>query len=156
MIHIDIPGFKNLSLSHLVMDYNGTIACDGELIPELRDILSKLSDSILLHIITADTHGSVKEKIGEISCDLKIINPENQDREKLVYIQKLGCEKVVAVGNGRNDVLMLEHASLGIGIIHSEGCSSRIVSASDVLCSSPVDALNLLVRPSRLIASLRM
>ncbi|HZK13262.1 MAG TPA: hypothetical protein VFC55_01990 [Desulfobaccales bacterium] len=31
MISINIPGFKELRLSHLVLDYNGTIAAQGRL-----------------------------------------------------------------------------------------------------------------------------
>jgi hypothetical protein len=29
MIEIDIPGYKKLQLKNLVLDYNGTLACDG-------------------------------------------------------------------------------------------------------------------------------
>jgi len=32
LIQIDIPGLGALSLQHLVLDYNGTIAFDGSLI----------------------------------------------------------------------------------------------------------------------------
>ena len=32
MLSIAIPGFKNLSLAHLVLDFNGTLAVDGNLI----------------------------------------------------------------------------------------------------------------------------
>ena len=32
MINIPVPGFKNLCIDHLVLDYNGTIAFDGKLI----------------------------------------------------------------------------------------------------------------------------
>ena len=30
MIDIEIPGFGRLQLAHLVLDYNGTLAIDGE------------------------------------------------------------------------------------------------------------------------------
>ncbi len=33
MLEIDIPGKSTLKLSHLVLDYNGTVACDGHLLP---------------------------------------------------------------------------------------------------------------------------
>lgn len=32
MIEINIPGFGSLELDHLVLDYNGTMALDGQLI----------------------------------------------------------------------------------------------------------------------------
>lgn len=35
MIEIDIPGFRLLKLNHLVLDYNGTLALDSLLLPEV-------------------------------------------------------------------------------------------------------------------------
>ena len=32
MLALDIPGHKDILLAHLVLDYNGPLACDGELI----------------------------------------------------------------------------------------------------------------------------
>ena len=29
MLELQVPGFKDLCLKHLVLDYNGTLACDG-------------------------------------------------------------------------------------------------------------------------------
>ena len=36
MMNIQIPGRELLSLSHLVLDYNGTIAEDGNIIEGIR------------------------------------------------------------------------------------------------------------------------
>lgn len=36
MLIIEIPGRELLTLSHLVLDYNGTIAEDGEIIEGIR------------------------------------------------------------------------------------------------------------------------
>ena len=33
MIAVDIPGYRELRLEHLVLDYNGTLAEDGKLLP---------------------------------------------------------------------------------------------------------------------------
>ena len=38
MIDISIPGFGPLRLECLVLDYNGTLACDGELLPGVRRV----------------------------------------------------------------------------------------------------------------------
>jgi soluble P-type ATPase len=42
MLEMNIPGYRTLVLSFLVLDYNGTIACDGRLIPGVRDRLEAL------------------------------------------------------------------------------------------------------------------
>ena len=38
MIEIDVPGFGALRLEHLVLDYNGTLACDGMLLEGVHEI----------------------------------------------------------------------------------------------------------------------
>ena len=58
MLEIDIPGDKTLCLSFIVLDYNGTIACDGRLLPGVRQRLEELSKSVSIHILTADTLSS--------------------------------------------------------------------------------------------------
>ena len=37
MLTIPIPGRSALQLQHIVLDYNGTIALDGELMPGVED-----------------------------------------------------------------------------------------------------------------------
>jgi soluble P-type ATPase len=59
------------------------------------------------------------------------------------------------VGNGRNDRLMLEAAALGLAVILGEGASSATLAAADAVCLSIADALDLLIHPLRLTATLR-
>jgi soluble P-type ATPase len=67
----------------------------------------------------------------------------------------MGAERVVAIGNGRNDRLMLEAAALGIAVIGDEGIAAEAASASDIVTRHIRDALQLLLEPRRLVASLR-
>ena len=67
----------------------------------------------------------------------------------------LNPQRVVAIGNGRNDRLMLEAAGLGIALIQAEGAASETLRRADVVCTSILDALGLLRDPRRLIATLR-
>jgi len=43
MIELTVPGFGALRLEHLVLDYNGTLAVDGKLLPGVRDALGALA-----------------------------------------------------------------------------------------------------------------
>ena len=45
MISVSIPGWKILQLSHLLLDYNGTIAFDGRLIDGVAERLTALASS---------------------------------------------------------------------------------------------------------------
>lgn len=155
MITIDIPGSAALQLQHLVLDYNGTIALDGELLDGVAQRLARLSSRLSVHVITADTHGTVREKLYATGVTVQVIGAHEQDIAKRTYIERLGMQHVVAMGNGRNDVLMLRAAALGIGIVQQEGAASGILQAADVICHSISDALDLLHFSDRLRATLR-
>ena len=155
MLKIDVPGSAALELAHLVLDYNGTIAVDGEPLPGVREKLGQLSKVMDIHVITADTYGTVREKLRGYPLLVKVIGPTGQDAAKEAYVEKLGQDCVVAIGNGRNDGLMLARARLGIGVIQQEGAASEVLVKGDVLCTDIVDALELLLNTDRLRATLR-
>ena len=155
MIEIQIPAGEKLILNHLVLDYNGTLAKDGHIYPDLFKLLAELSSQVQVHVITADTFGSVKKELDKINCEISILKKEAQDYGKLAYVHTLGKQHTVAIGNGRNDYLMLEAAALGIAVIQEEGAWSETVQAADVVCKSIFSALELLLKTSRLKATLR-
>ena len=87
MLEIDIPGYRVLRLEHLVLDYNGTLACDGELLDGVRDRLDALAGTLHIHILTADTFGKARAQLVGVPCALSILPAEDQDRRKLEYVQ---------------------------------------------------------------------
>ena len=80
---------------------------------------------------------------------------ENQAEGKRRYVEALGARHVVAVGNGRNDRLMLAAVALGIGVCGGEGLAAEALQASTILARDVCDALDLLASPARLTATLR-
>ncbi len=155
MMEINIPGFGQLHIVHLILDYNGTLARDGMLLPGVRDALYELSGMIQLHVLTADTFGGVSQILEGVPVTMTVISPENQAEAKLEYVQKLGENTVAAIGNGRNDRLMLRAAALSIAVVQEEGASFETIACADVVCSSILDALELFTHSKRLIATLR-
>jgi soluble P-type ATPase len=155
MIRIDIPGGEILELDHLVLDFNGTLALDGNILPGVKERLSELSRDLTVHIVTADTFGNVARLFAGTSHDIVILGPGEQDKAKQQVVRNLGPRTCVAMGNGKNDVLMLREAALGIGLIQEEGAFPGILTASDVICTNIRDGLDLLTHPLRLAATLR-
>lgn len=155
MIEIDIPGHDDLRLKHLVLDYNGTLARDGRLLNGVKKSLEALSDKLNIHVLTADTFGGAEKGLRGIPCQLSILPSGSQDVGKLEYVQNLGCQSAVCVGNGRNDRLMLKEAALGIAVVLQEGAATETILAADVVCTDIISALELLSSPLRLIATLR-
>lgn len=155
MIAHTIPGFGALRLQHLVLDYNGTLAADGRLLPGVRPRLRALSRVVSLHVVTADTFGTVRRALTGLPCKVVVLGAERQDAAKARYVRALGAGRTACIGNGRNDVAMLRAARLGIALVQAEGASSEALRAADVVAASIADALDLFLRPLRLRATLR-
>jgi soluble P-type ATPase len=155
MIDIDIPGFQKTALRHLVLDFNGTLAIDGGLQPGVADLLRRLAAQLTIHVITADTFGRVREEMSGLPVEVAILPPGAQDLAKERYVRELGAKDVCAMGNGRNDRLMLAVAALGICLLQKEGAAAAALTAADVVSTDIRDALGLLLHPLRLTATLR-
>lgn len=155
MLSIEIPGYGTLTLDHLVLDYNGTLAVDGELVPGVETALNALSENLTVHVVTADTFGKAAKGLEGINCRLTVLGAGSQDRAKAEFVDSLGAERTASIGNGRNDALMLSKASLGIAVILAEGASTVSLQAADIVCTDIVCALELLMHPLRLTATLR-
>ena len=149
MLSIPIPGRSTLQLQHVVLDYNGTIALDGELIPGVEDRLARLAAAVTIHILTADTHGTVRAKCGHLNARIQTF-PQADAR----IVQEL-VGGACCIGNGYNDQEMLREAQLAIGILGPEGMFPGLLAHMDVVVTSPLDALDLLLYPQRLRATLR-
>jgi soluble P-type ATPase len=155
MIEISIPDFGDLHLEHLVLDYNGTLAVDGRILFGVRERLERLANQLTIHVITADTFGKAADYLAGIPCQLDILPPGRQDEAKREFVRELGVEKCVCVGNGRNDRLMLQEAALGIAVLQEEGAAAVTLIAADVVAPDIQSALELLMQPLRLTATLR-
>ncbi len=155
MLEIPIPGYGTLQLKHLVLDYNGTLARDGLLLPGVREALQSLAAKLKIHVVTADTFGKARSELESVPCDLSILPEDNQHERKRAYVTDLGPESTVCIGNGRNDRLMLKEAALGIAVVQEEGAAVEAVLAADVVCHNVLSALALLTNPGRLKATLR-
>ena len=151
----EIPGMGKLALNHLVLDYNGTLAVDGVLLPGVAEGLRALAGELSIHVLTADTFGKAAQGLAHLPCDLAVLPPGEQDLAKRDFVKGLGADQCACVGNGRNDRLMLEAAGLGVAVILGEGAAGVTVAAADVVCTSITDALALLRHPLRLAATLR-
>ncbi len=154
-ITITIPHFKTLTLRHVILDYNGTLAEDGALKEEAKRLLDDLALQYRVHVITSDTFGSVQDQLEHFDVTIKVLKSDDHTAEKAAYIDELGSGQCAAVGNGNNDAAMLKKAALGIALIGDEGCSTQTMLNSDIVSRSIKDAMKLLLSEKRLIATLR-
>ena len=152
MLRIELPQ-QVLELEHAVFDINGTLALDGILLPGVAERLRLLSHHLSIHALTAGTHGRLAELQQALEISLHVVST---GEDKVNYIRELGAERVVAIGNGANDAGMLGLAKVGIAVLGGEGMAVKTLQAADVMVRGPLDALDLLLHPKRLIATLRL
>ncbi len=155
MLKIEIPNYKTLELEYLVLDYNGTIALDGEIRDSVREQLITLSKELEIYVLTADTHGTAKKMCEGLPLKIQTFPTDGALDEKLAVVEGLGEDRCIAIGNGRNDKLMCRASALAIAVMEQEGMCGRLLGEADVCTRNIEDALDLLLRPKRLIATLR-
>lgn len=155
MIHFNVPGVGNYNLEHLVMDVNGTLAVDGQLIDGVSAKIASLRGQLTVHLLTADTHGRQAIIDQQLGLTAVRITPGGESLQKAEYVRRLGVERVVAIGQGANDADMLAAAQLGICVMSIEGTAKETLFASDLVAPTILSALELLEKPMRIAASLR-
>jgi P-type E1-E2 ATPase len=152
VLTIDLRGGGSFELDHLVLDINGTLTDHGTLIEGVAERLGLLTDVLEIHVLTADTFGTadgVARRIGATATTIA------DGAEKAARIEALGADRVVAIGNGRNDEAMIRAARLGIAVLGTEGAAVPTLLAADVVCASITDALDLLLDERAMTATLR-
>ncbi len=156
MIEIEVPNWKKLRLEHLALDINGTLTLDGELIQGVDERIWKLAEQLHIVLLSADTLGKANIVAERLGVELHLLDKQQSGAEqKAIYVSNLGAHNVVAIGNGANDGAMLFMAGLGIAVLGPEGLANEAMENADIVARDITTALDLLLHPNRLIASLR-
>lgn len=154
MIKIDIPGREAIEIEHIVLDYNGTVALDGRLMAGAAERMEKLGQLARIHVLTADTYGTVQAQCAGRGIEVKTFPQANAAERKAEIVRAL-CGGTACIGNGLNDIGMLDAADLSIAVMDGEGVCAALISHADVLVRSAEEGLDLLLKPDRLRATLR-
>jgi soluble P-type ATPase len=152
---IEIPEYGVLQIEHVLFDLNGTLACEGKIAPSTRQRLVALGRRVDVIVMSADTHGTLAAECAGLPLQIHRVEAGAGAPQKLALLQALGAARTIAVGNGRNDVQMLQAAALGIAILGPEGAAKEALLAADLCFSEIDDALDTLLNARRLIATLR-
>lgn len=152
MLRVSVPGAEDLLLEHLLLDVNGTLTDRGHLLDGVVARLIRLREDVAIHVLSADTYGNAQQAATAVRGAFHRVDTGD---EKRIYVERLGAGRVAAVGNGRNDAPMLGSAALGIVVVGPEGASGAAVLAADVVTTSVVAALDLLLDGKPLGATLR-
>ena len=154
-LKIELPGQPAFAFHSLVLDLNGTITLDGILIAGVAERVAELTALLDVYLLTADTLGTAGAIAESLGCALHRLAAGDEAEQKAAVVRRLGAAGVIAIGNGANDLLMLRDAALGIAVLGPEGLAGATLYAADIVVAQIHDALDLLLKPKRLIATLR-
>lgn len=150
-VRLEVPGGP-VAFRHLVLDFTGTLSLDGGLLPGVEERLRHLASELKITVLTADTFGTVRGAMRELPVEIQIIG---DGKEKADVVSSLGPGEVIAVGNGRNDIPMMKAAGLSVAVLGPEGSAGGLLTCADVVARDIRDALDLILHPLRLKATLR-
>lgn len=153
MLALNIPGRGQFNMNHLVLDFNGTIAFNGKLIPDVAERIMLLSKDVDIHVITADTNETVARQCSVLPVSVQILRSDDHTGEKGGFVR--GLNGVICMGNGANDEAMFAESDIAIAINGKEGCATATLLKSDMVIDNINDALDLLLNPKRVTATLR-
>jgi P-type E1-E2 ATPase len=154
-VRLSIPGRDSYEIEHVVLDMNGTVALDGTLIEGVGDRIGRLARSLHVVVVTADTHGGASRLGEQLDIEIVVLEHGGEAEQKADYVRGLGPERTITIGNGSNDALMLAESAVGICVVGIEGASTSAVAAADILATDILHALDLVLNPRRLVATLR-
>jgi len=155
LLTLDIPGWGYLEIENFVLDLNGTMATDGKILPQAKEKAASLAKNAKVYILTADTQGTAQEESRGWNVELVRIAGEESKKQKMAFLKTLNLEKTVVMGNGNNDGLILQEAALGVAVLGDEGLSVAALMHADIIVKDIGDALELFLKPKRIIATLR-
>ncbi|NJE25059.1 HAD family hydrolase [Thermococcus sp. MV5] len=147
---MEIPNYGRIMARTVVFDLNGTLGVEGKVKADVKELLKELSEKYEIVVLSSDTFGTLKDEFNELDIKIERVKDGNEKLQKA-----LEYEPYIGVGNGNNDVRMLENAELAICVIGEEGASVEALLASDIVVKDIKDAINLLLNEKRLIATLR-
>lgn len=151
-LRVEIPGRAPLELDYLLLDVNGTLTERGVLLEGVEDRIRRIGEQLEVRLLSADTFGTLAEVAATLGLNATLAPTLVAKRRE---ISALGGDRCAAIGNGANDAAMLAAAALGIAVIGPEGAATPLLAAADVVMRSITEALDLLLEPRALAASLR-
>lgn len=160
-IEITIPFFATpLIIKRIVSDYTGTLSFDRKLVLGVGDQLRSLSERVDIHVLSADSSGTASDELAGLPLTLEIYKyPGRHNILKQIHAEQNNPSQIAAFGNGNNDELLLktvrEAGGLAVAVDNGEGCSVLAIQNANIFIGGIVNALDLLLHPTRCKATLR-
>ena len=147
---IDVPNYGIVEFKSVLFDLNGTLGASGKVPGDVKRLLKKLADRYTVVVLSADTFGTLEEEFEGLPVRIERVS---SGKEKAAIAG--GYAPYAAVGNGNNDIAMMESAELSFCVVGEEGAAVDAMLAADILVKDVRDAIEMLLNEKKLIATLR-
>jgi len=149
MISIQRPGMESLDIHFVLIDFEGTLAMDGRVHPKAKDKVNLLSKRATITILTKSNREKVEKTLTKMKVEILYVTEGDSSQQKLNALQRLGAHQTAVIGNGLDDVRIMEQAGLGMCVIGKEGASAEAMAKADLVVTHVLDALDFLLKPLR-------
>lgn len=151
---IIVPGYGSLEVENVVLDLNGTVTESGDFIAGvLEDLQALRAGGFKIYILSGDTRGNLGQAFEHAPGIEAVVAKTAQ--EKKTFVESIGPDHTVCVGNGNIDVEMFKVAKLSICTVQAEGATTRAMLQADIVVTHIKHAIGVLLDPDKLIATLR-
>lgn len=105
-----------------------------------------------MYLFTGDTQGNAAAIAKDLGIEVRVTKDAQAKADEA---KTLHPKTAATIGNGRIDLELFKTVRLRILTLQAEGVHPLTMLESDVIVPSVLDALDLLLKPKRLIATLR-
>ncbi|MDB5169929.1 MAG: haloacid dehalogenase [Candidatus Saccharibacteria bacterium] len=149
----NIPGRDPLTIETIILDLNGTLSVAGVIPEGVKERLQKLrSADYKIVFFTGNTRNDADELSRELGIEWRLAADATAKKN---LAAEFNAETCVSIGNGLIDLELMKTVALRIVTLQAEGVHIQTLLNSDIVMPSINDALDLLIDPQRLIATLR-
>jgi len=132
-----------IELDRILVDLNGTLSVYGEIEESTKALIEQLKNAgFEIYLISGNGRGDVDQMAKQVGVQFF---EATTSEEKEQVASQLDNGKCVAIGNGRIDIGMFNHAKIRIATLQSEGIHTGIIPFIDIIVPSIDDAFRLLL-----------
>jgi len=148
-----VPGVGAIEIDTLVVDSNGTLTINGEIVAGVMERIHRLQSlGVDVVMISSDQRGNARNIA--LSSGITYYEAANS-REKEDVLLSLESRNVAAIGNARIDIGLFVQSIVSIATLQKEGIHKDIIDHVDVIVPCINDALDFFLDEDTFIATMK-
>ena len=148
------PGQDPLEIESIFVDVEGALSSDGRVHPKAKDKINLLSKRTRIYLFAKGDPATWEKSLQKIKAEIVFVTEGMASNQKMDRLREVGAGRTIVIGNGLDDVDMIDEAGFGICVIGKEGASGEALKKADLVVLNVLDAFDFLLKPLRQRATL--